>query len=324
MNEIIAAAIGAIAGISSTVLLIFQENIKSGTSDLWMILIRRTPRKKTVERTSRYRRSTSNFIKEELKKEGINVENISVTDDFSAADLEIFCHNVYCPTIPQSKLHNLISEARSAAFTVKYATPKGDEKTVEISKIKFPGIKPWDIYFHDLLKNLRVGDITDLDILNVGIGNGCAEAKIFERCKSLKAVDVSEVALRYAHDNYLPNMTYFVDSAEDLRHIQTSSVDLYVSLRVYQSTLLDRKMALHEAYRVLLLEGVVIISIPIMYLKEDGEVLKGLIPSGSTEPKMEYAESMVSRVEQLLNTLNFKNIGIDRLSPFEIFVYGRR
>ena len=83
-------------------------------------------------------------------------------------------------------------------------------------------------------------------------------------------------------------------------------------------------MALHEAYRVLRLEGLVIISIPIMYLKGDGEVLKGLIPSGSTEPKMEYAESMVTRIEKLLNTLNFKKVGVDRRSPFEVYIHARR
>jgi hypothetical protein len=41
-------------------------------------------------------------------------------------------------------------------------------------------------------------------------------------------------------------MTSFVCPAENLKQIATGSVDLYLSLRMCQSTLFDRRAALYE------------------------------------------------------------------------------
>ena len=100
-------------------------------------------------------------------------------------------------------------------------------------------------------------------------------------------------------------------SAEDLSNIKTSSVDLYLPFRTFQSTLVDRRAAVHEAYRVLRKGGVAIISIPILYLKENGEALQGLIPPDSYKPKIEYAKEIVKRIKEYMEIINFYKVGVD-------------
>jgi ubiquinone/menaquinone biosynthesis C-methylase UbiE len=119
-------------------------------------------------------------------------------------------------------------------------------------------------------------------------------------------------------------MTSFVCPAEDLIQIPNKSVDLYISLRTYQSTLFDRRSALHEAYRVLRNGGIILLSVPIMFLRQEGKVLAGLIPPDSSEPNMEYARQFVARIQAYLTILNFQEVKTDERSPFEIFISARR
>jgi ubiquinone/menaquinone biosynthesis C-methylase UbiE len=170
---------------------------------------------------------------------------------------------------------------------------------------------------------LKTKDLNAMDLLDVGIGNGYAVKNLFNSIGSFRAVDISREALEYARKLF-PQMSSFENDAEDLKDIESNSVDLYLSFRTYQSTLFDRRASLHEAYRVLTTGGIIIVSIPIMFLKENGEVLTGQIPSGSFEPDMEYAKDMTCRIEGLMKTLNFKDVGCNYESPFEIYVYGRR
>jgi ubiquinone/menaquinone biosynthesis C-methylase UbiE len=174
-----------------------------------------------------------------------------------------------------------------------------------------------------LLKDLRVDDLNAIDVLDVGIGNGYADCLILEHLNRFIGVDTSAGALEYAKKK-LPQMIGYVNDAEDLDAIANASVDVYLSFRTFQSSLFDRRAALHEAHRVLRKGGLIILSIPIMFLKDDGSVLSGLIPPGSFEPEMDYAKEIVGRVRHLLKTLNFKDVGMDDRSPFEVYVYAHR
>jgi len=162
-----------------------------------------------------------------------------------------------------------------------------------------------------------------LDVLDVGIGNGHACKKLYQSLPSFKAVEISSKALQYAHGTY-PQMISYENPAEDLKDIPNSSIDLYLSFRVYQSTLFDRRISLHEAYRVLRNGGIIIISIPIMYLKTNGDVLPGLLPPYANIPNMRFANDTVNRIRGYMKLLNFENVGINNKSPYEIYIYGQR
>ena len=120
-----------------------------------------------------------------------------------------------------------------------------------------------------------------------------------------------------------------IGSAEDLTSIKSLSIDLYISLRTYQSTLLDIKESLHEAYRVLAEGGGIVISIPVMFLKKDEaghilKALKGLIPQGSSAPSLEYAMQVSEKISNYMQILGFNSVEIDTVSPFEIYIGARK
>lgn len=278
----------------------------------------------SVDSNSKYRiQSIADIVKAEAAKHGIHINGIQVGDRLHIGDLERICTRAWYPDKPQDEVIRILEAARATAFSRKYAEPREDEKLVEVSSIQIDGLKPWDTYFRDILNELGVKDPNQLDILDVGIGNGYAEEPFLKQIHSFKAVDISKEALQYAEKKY-PQMTRFVGAAEDLKQIPNNSVDLYISLRTYQSTLFNRRAALHEAYRVLRNGGVIVLSIPIMFLKEHGKVLAGLIPPGSIVPDMEYAQHFVERIREYLTILNFRDVKVDERSPFEIFLSAKR
>jgi ubiquinone/menaquinone biosynthesis C-methylase UbiE len=284
-------------------------------------------KKKEVGSNSKFRlQSISDIVKNEARCYGINIDGIHIGDRLSISDLERICTKTYYPEKLSDNTCNLLEQARAKAFTIKYAEPKEDEKLVNISQIKLEGIKEWTSYFYNLLKELRINSIKNMDVLDVGIGNGHAEYMLFDNLLSFKAVDISVEALAYAGKK-LSNVKCFECSAENLYLIKTSTIDLYLSFRTFQSTLFDRRTAVHEAYRVLRKGGLAIISIPKLYLNQNGdtlEVLQGLIPPNSYEPEIEYANKIARRIKEYMEILNFIEVGMDDRSPFEIYVYGKR
>lgn len=320
MNSIIAAIIGAVSGIFCTILIIFQEQIRSKIKNIRFIEYKIS---REVDKNSKYRiQRIPSIVKEYLQKNSINVDNLNFAEEFTIYDLYRFCR-IYYPNIPSEKIKQIIFLARSDAFTIKYADPKEDEKIKDIHDIKYDGLKEWTYYFFDFISLFGIQNLTDLSLLDVGIGNGNSVTNIFIHVKNLNGTDISYKALEYAKNN-LPNLKYLDNCAEELIDIKTGSIDLYVSLRTYQSTLFDVRAAMTEAYRVLRQEGVIIISIPIMFLKDDGTILTGLIRPGDVEPNMEYAFEVAKRISNLLEILNFKNINTYYNSPFEIFIGAKR
>jgi len=279
---------------------------------------------RAVDTNSKYRlQSIEDIVKAEAQVHGINIDGLQIGDRLNISDLERMCTKVWFAERAPADTCEILQAARAKAFSRKYAEPKEDEKLEEVSKIRMDELSPWHFYFKAILGDLGIEDPNELDVLNVGIGNGYAEKPFFSQVHSFRAIDISEEALQCAQKVY-PQMTCFVCPAENLKPIGNASVDLYLSLRTYQSTLFDRRAALHEAYRVLRNGGIVLLSVPIMFLRGQGEVLAGLIPPDSLEPSMEYANHLVARTRDYLKILNFRDIRIDQRSPFEIFLSARR
>jgi len=272
-----------------------------------------------------YLQKIKDIVRTEAAIHGIHIEGIHIGDRLHINDLKRMCTKVWFPQIADTKIISVLENARSTAFSRKYAEPKEDEKLVDVTKIPIDGLKAWHVYFINILKEQNVVQYNKLDILITGIGNGHAEEPFLSQVTNFKAVDISEEALRYAESKYPQSqMERFCCSAEDLYPIHNNSVDLYISLRTYQSSLFDRRSAIHEAYRVMRNGGLIILSIPTMYINKQGQVIRGLIPSGSTTPNMEYAQNIARRVQGYLTILNFKNVKFDNRSPFEIFILGNR
>ncbi|HVP38295.1 MAG TPA: class I SAM-dependent methyltransferase [Candidatus Saccharimonadales bacterium] len=285
---------------------------------------RPVPGEKSVETTSKYRlQNIGEIVKAEAAARGIRIDGLAIGDRLTITDLERICARAWYPAQPAQEIGGILRQARAKAFTLKYAEPREDEKLARPSEIKLAGLRPWQEYFMELLKDLGVNDVASLDVLDVGIGNGYADAAFLSQVHAFRAVDISEEALRYARSK-LPQMTSHVCEAEELRPIANGSVDLYVSLRAFQSTLFDRRTALHEAYRVLRNGGRIVVSIPTMLLRSDGTVLQGLMPPGSGTPSAEYAERLIGRIQEYMTILNFADVGADRRSPFEVYLHGRR
>lgn len=282
---------------------------------------------RSVGKDSKYWiQSIPDIVTIEAAKRGINIHGIHIGDRLHISDLERICAKSLFPNNPVNSVKQILQDARATAFSRKYAHPREDEKLVNVSAIQIAGLKPWDFYFTDLLKDLGVKGVKDfnrLDILDVGIGNGHAEEPFLSQLHSFRATDISDDALEYADKKY-SQMTRFVCAAEDLNPIHNNSVDLYLSLRTFQSTLFDRRAALHEAYRVLRNGGIIVLSIPIMFRQPDGQVLAGLLPPGSKVPNMGYAQCIAERIKEYLTILNFLDVKIDERSPFEIFLSAKR
>jgi len=279
---------------------------------------------RAVESDSKYRLQTiEEIVKIEAAANDMHIDGLQISDRLHIDDLRRMCTKVFFPERSPADVCGVLEAARAKAFTRKYAEPKEDEKLADVSSIKMDNLKPWHVYFTSFLRELGVQDPNQLDVLYVGIGNGHSEEAFLSRLHSFRAVDISDEALQYARRKY-PQMTSFICPAEDLEPIRNSSVDLYLSLRTYQSTLFDRRGALHEAYRVLRNGGILVVSVPVMFLRGNGEVLAGLIPPGSSEPNMEYARKMVERIHDYLTILNFRDVKTDERSPFEIFLSARR
>ncbi len=282
----------------------------------------------SVYSKSKYRlQSTPDIILNELHRQNVNTGGIKIVPGINIHDLKKRV-KLLNPQLSDENINNLVESARETAFSSKYAAPKEDEKLVNINELNVQGIKEWHIYLRLFLSKLGIVDIKNIDVLDVGIGNAYASQVFLDNCVSLTGVDISHDAINYAKDK-LPNAVLKVGGAEDLKEIESFSIDLYISLRTYQSTLFDIKESLHEAYRVLAKGGGVVVSIPNIYLKKNDkgeiiDVLHGLIPLGSATPSVDFAMSIAEKIQEYMNLLGFMDIELNKESPFEIFIGARK
>lgn len=250
------------------------------------------------------------------------MDGLNIIPGFTISDLMKYCSYVH-PNNSNKFIFEKVIYAREIAFTTKYAEPKEDEKLIDLKSIRHEEINLWHSYFYDLLKVLSLNNLNEIAILDVGICNGKVMEKIYRNLDKLNGIDISKKAIDYSKFLF-PKANLNVDSAEKLTTINHNSIDLYLSFRTYQSSFFDIKKALREAYRVLRSGGFIVISIPIMYVKKDGTLLKGLQPPNKLEPTMEYAENILERIKENLEICNFVNIKDFRKSPFELYIYAQR
>ena len=207
-----------------------------------------------------------------------------------------------------------MEEAREEAFDKKYV-----DRTYENDGRGLGDY--WKNSVRRILSEMGAMDFTKRKIIVIGIGNGLEGKELYADCQKLVAVDIGRRSLEKAA-KILPRAKMIRALAENLKGIASSSQDIYISLRTYQSSYFDRQAALREAYRVVRQGGIVLISIANGFL-EQGSIIPGLLIPGTAVIDRDLGFQIANQVRSRMSLLRFEEIGI-RTSLDEIYIYGRR
>jgi len=196
-----------------------------------------------------------------------------------------------------SQLREIFSHARGVVYDEKYAARKtsDDERYLDSSA--------WESELRRIIKDLGVRDLSQIDAINVGIGNGNESPDIYREFRKFTGVDVSSKSLDRAQ-KVLPFMHAVHAEAEHLKTIPTASQDLYISLRTYQSSFFDIEAAAVEADRIVRPNGFAIISIAHVYI-ENNAIRQGLQRAGSLTLDPNLPWEIVDRVRRAFQQAEF-------------------
>lgn len=281
---------------------------------------RQTNEEKVFSPESRFYQDIREIMEHFLSQYEIHFGKVNFNKVATVNDLINVCARTFYPSHSSNDIKEKIIHARRHAYTQKYTAPRNDDEKLA-AKSSYGN---WIDHFSRFLESKGISDIGQYDVLDVGFGNGHAYCicDYFKKIKSLTIVDLSKDALDIAKKSF-PSAVCVQNDAENLETIQNSSVDIYLSFRTYQSTLFDRRAAVHEAFRVIRPGGIVVISIPKIYVAPDGEIIEGLSDPNKIISK-EYLYEVVDRISSYFEMLGFKDISAWNESPYETFIYGKK
>lgn len=260
-------------------------------------------------------RRISDIMLGELKKKGYHYDELPSDPDTSIDDLHTFCMCLN-DSVNQTQINKDVSEARSLAFDLKYADYDYAEDARSLGNM-------WLEEVVHVVHRLGVHDLQRRRVVNVGIGNGLEGKNLLDECRNLTIVDIGNVSLQNALQR-LPFARALPLEAEKLSGIKTGTQDVYLSLRTYQSAFFGVTPAVREAYRVVRLGGIVVISVANGYLApKDHAFVPGMLIRGSTEVDRDRPFELANKIRRLLTRLKFEDVGV--ITGFcEIYVFGRR
>ena len=243
----------------------------------------------------------SNFVLEKLKLKGIivSVEDLNTNRKSSSLASLIFNrYEIECEEVTRM-VDNIISEA----FNNKYSKYDylNDARSFALD---------WQQTFESIYNRISKKQMSDLNILNVGVGSGNEAVSLFSNCPNITFVDIAKGGLERIKKRFSAS-SIMVSSAENLSLIDDDSYELYVSLRTYNSSFFDIDNAILEAYRVLKEGGIVIISIANGFLcSEEKRIIPGLIIPGTDFIDIYRGIDMIKLMRKKFIQAGFEDIQI--------------
>ncbi len=262
-------------------------------------------------------KSMSDFLAEQLPGEfGVTLDPTRLSSGLSSADLAALCAG--CGRTPD-EIADRLDALRATYFTDKYLDYE-DEGDLR----QFIG-DAWADEVRRCYEFLRIG-VAQSDVMYVGVGSGRDLEVVVPAFRSLIGVDVSPPMLEQAVKRQ-PRLECWPRTAERLAGIDDGTVDLYLSLRTYQSSLFDIPAALREATRVLRPGGGIVLSVAGGYVDEaaDGTVrlVPGLLIPGSTVVDPSGPRQIAWRVLAGLESLAYEGIAFHQ-GATDLYIYATR
>lgn len=242
---------------------------------------------------------------------GLSIDQIDLTRNWTLSELEDICVQKGGERLAVRKA---LEELRGEAFSRKYSNYSYAND--------LRGLAPfWHNEILDILHRHCI-NLDGITILDVGAGNGAEIPFLFSDAKRIIAVDVSEALLCEAKSAD-KRIEYVCNAAENMHNVANDSIELYVSLRTFQSSLFDVSAALNEARRVLKAKGKILVSIADGFLDcENGQmkIVRGLLMPGShtavdKNAGTEIAEGVASKMVKV----GFRNVTTER-SDTDIYI----
>jgi len=254
------------------------------------------------------------IILQELQREGLDVKELPYDWDVSIEDLVHYCRFYYSDSIPWD-LDDMLHRVRGLAFDRKYVdyTYEKDARGL---------IPEWRDDFLSIVVRMGLGSLNDYRIINVGIGNGTEGDGLLDEIAELTLVDVGPLSLVAARAK-LPRARTFVADGERLAPIRTSSQDVYMSLRTYQSSYFDVVNGVREAYRVLRPGGLFVVSVANAFVGDEDAIVSGLVIPHTSIVDRDRPFEVAEKIRRQLTIMRFEDVGFHS-GLTEIYVFGRR
>ncbi len=254
------------------------------------------------------------IIQQELQREGLDIKELPYDWDVSVEDLIQYCRSFYSESISWN-LEDMLHRIRGLAFDRKYA----DYTYTKDAR----GLTPaWQDDFLSVLTRTGLGSLNDYRVINVGIGNGTEGQELLDEIAELTLVDVGPLSLEAARAK-LPRARTFVADAEKLAPIRTSSQDVYMSLRTYQSSYFDVIVGVRAAYRVLRAGGLFVASVANAFVGEEDALVPGLVIPHTSIVDRNRPFEVAEKIRRQLTIMRFEDVGVYS-GRTEIYVFGRR
>ena len=215
-----------------------------------------------------------------------------------------------------TEMYMTIQKVLSSAFNTKYGSYSYENDTRSVDK-------SWHERFQNILCSVVNSPLHTIKIIDVGVGSGHEAIKLFSDYDNVTFIDIARDGLRIIESQMPKSKTYMLN-AEQLTNISSSTYDLYVSLRTYNSSFFDIVKALNEAFRVLKEDGKIIISIANGFLRiENKTIIPGLIIPRTDFVDIYRGVNIAKNIRNIMQQIGFYKINIIP-SEAEIYITAKK